>query len=646
MASRISRRAFLAGTAGATVAASSVGRLLPASATSSSATSSSAVHWGGGPGRRRTDQALDRSTRQAAAPQGTTLTGTIRPIGNGSYRHLVDGPGEPTSVRADLQAPLAGREERRVALASFVHLTDQHLIDAQSPGRVEFLDAVDPLFQSAFRPQELFTTQVATSMVARINALARGPITGRTFDAAVCTGDNVDNQQSNELGWLLTILDGGEIVPDSGALGTYQGVQDGLDRHRFVWHPEPGIDDDYKALQGFPDLEGMTERALVPFRSPGLDVPWFSVYGNHDCNIQGNAARSDAIDQIFTGDRKMVGLPPGTSAINFILQVMGDSPGVLRQLRAGTIPFRTVAPDPGRHTATVDHWIQAHLASPTGSHGFHAADVAAERLYYEFALAPGVVGLALDSTNHAGGPGGADGSIGSGQLAWLEGRLAAHSSRHLAPDGSVVRTGGDDQIVIVFSHHTASTMNSNDTDPAHPGETRTQGEGLVSVLVRYPNVIAWVNGHTHTNGVQAHPHPQGLSSGFWEITSASHVDWPQQARVIEVADNRDGTISLFGTMIEHAAEAVFDPTASDVLSLAALSRELGANDANAGPGTKTGAASDRNVELVLAAPFVDVAPPPPPTPVPTSVPAPAPAPSGVSGAIAAIPVGGVPTFTG
>ena len=376
-------------------------------------------------------------------------------------------------------------------------------------------------------------------MVQRINALARGPITGRLIDAAVCTGDNVDNQQSNELSWLLTILDGGEIVPDSGTLGTYEGVQDGLDDHRFVWHPDPGLDDDYKAFQGFPDLEGMTQRALQPFRSPGLDVPWFSVYGNHDCNIQGNAARSEAIDQIFTGDRKMVGLPSGTSAIGFILQVMGDSPSVLRRLRDGTIPFRDVTPDPGRQTATVDHWIQAHLASPTGTHGFHAADVAADRLYYEFEIAPGVVGIALDSTNHAGGPGGADGSIGSGQLAWL---------------------------------------------------------------------VAWVNGHTHTNGIQAHPHPEGLTSGFWEITSASHVDWPQQARVIELADNNDGTISLFGTMIEHAAPAVFDPTASDVLSLAALSRELGANDANAGPSAKPGAASDRNVELVLAAPFSLVSP--------------------------------------
>jgi len=632
MAPRISRRVFLAGSAASAAAASAVARLAPASASASRPRSR----------RRLVDQVLDRSVRQAAAPQGTTLSATIRPIGNGAYRRLVDGPGEPTAVRDDLQAPLAGREDRRVALASFVHLTDQHLIDAQSPGRVEFLDAVDPLFQSAFRPQELFTTQVATSMVQRINALARGPVTGRRFDAAVCTGDNVDNQQSNELGWLLTILDGGEIVPDSGNLGTYEGVQDNLDTHRFVWHPEPGMDDDYKALQGFPNLEGLTERALQPFRSPGLNVPWFSVYGNHDCNIQGNAARSEAIDQIFTGDRKMIGLPRGTSAFDFILQVMGDSPGVLRRLRAGAIPFRTVTPDPGRQTATIDHWIRAHLASPTGSHGFHAADVAADRLYYEFDISPGVVGLALDTTNHAGGPGGADGSIGSGQLAWLEDRLAAHSSRHLAPDGSVVRTGGADRMVVVFSHHTAATMTNNDRDPAHPAETRLQGPGLVSLLVRYPNVVAWVNGHTHTNGIQAHRHPQGLSGGFWEVTSASHVDWPQQARVIELADNLDGTISLFGTMIEHAAEAVFDPTASDVLSLASLSRELGANDANAGPGAKTGGASDRNVELVLAAPFADVAPPP--APVPTSLPTSVPA--GVSGAVPAVPVGGVPSFTG
>ena len=49
-------------------------------------------------------------------------------------------------------------------------------------------------------------------------------------------------------------------------------------------------------------------------------------------------------------------------------------------------------------------------------------------------------------------------------------------------------------------------------------------------------VLAYVAGHEHRNRIEAH----GLTGGggFWEIVTASHLDWPQQARVIELADKR------------------------------------------------------------------------------------------------------------
>ena len=623
MARPITRRSFLLGSAGV-AAAGSVGRWLPAPSA----------------------QALDRAWKAAVAPQGTTLTATIVPVGRGPYRRLVDGPGEPTSVRADLAAPKRGREDRRVALASIVHFTDQHLTDAQSPGRVEFLDRVDPLFGAAFRPQELLTTHVATSMVQQVNRLARGPITGRAFDATVCTGDNIDNQQLNELRWLLTVLDGGLLTPDSGRLGAYEGVQDDVDPGARWWHPEPGIADDYKAELGYPDVPGLLDRSLAPFRSPGLDVPWFSVYGNHDCNVQGNAARSNALDEVFTGDRKMTALPAGVGGIEFVLRVMFDSEGILRDLRSGAIPSRRVSADPDRRTATVDDWLDGHLTSPTGSHGYHPDDAAEGRLYYEFDLAPGVVGIGLDTTNHAGGPNGSGGSVGAGQLAWLEERLAAHHQHHLAPDGSEVRSGGGDRLVVLFSHHTSGTMDATDPDPAHPAERRILGPELVATILRYPNVVAWVNGHTHTNELAAHRRTDGPPGGFWEITTASHVDWPQQARVVEIVDNRDGTLSLFGTMIEHAAPAVVDPQATDPVGLAGLARELGANDASANPAAKAGDLLARNVELVLPSPFVDPAvAPTSTTSTPTATTAPPP-PSGGGLATPRVPVGGVPAHAG
>ena len=73
-------------------------------------------------------------------------------------------------------------------------------------------------------------------------------------------------------------------------------------------------------------------------------------------------------------------------------------------------------------------------------------------------------------------------------------------------------------------------------------------------------------------------------------------------RSIELADNRDGTLSIFGTMIDSAAPAVWDGTLDSTLALASLSRELAANDPQVDADGHRGAASDRNVELLLPVP--------------------------------------------
>ena len=77
--------------------------------------------------------------------------------------------------------------------------------------------------------------------------------------------------------------------------------------------------------------------------------------------------------------------------------------------------------------------------------------------------------------------------------------------------------------------------------PLHRG---TAGAKTVrDLFLKYPNVIAYVAGHTHDNRVDLFRKGR---TGFWQINTASHVDWPQQSRLIEVMDNRDGTLSLFG----------------------------------------------------------------------------------------------------
>lgn len=141
------------------------------------------------------------------------------------------------------------------------------------------------------------------------------------------------------------------------------------------------------------------------------------------------------------------------------------------------------------------------------------------------------------------------------------------------------------------------------TDPAHPGERRVLGDEVVALLHRYPNTIAWVNGHHHVNEVTPMPDPRGLGGGFWDINTASHIDYPEHARLIEVVDNADGTLSIFSTMIEHAAGPTTDPDDLSVLGLASISRELAANDPQSDLAARLGQPDDLNVELVLVAPF-------------------------------------------
>src|SRR4051812_39421462 len=166
--------------------------------------------------------ALARSrTRLVPSASLTTLAQTIvkgPKAGEGAkgpYHRLAFGDGEPFILRTEM-AP-ASSSPIRVA-TSFVQLTDVHLVDAQSPARVEFLDRYadgscpGDMFIAAQRPHETLTVQVLEAMVRRMRRIAVGPATGVPFRFVVSTGDNVDNEQLNELRWFIDTMDGGQLV--------------------------------------------------------------------------------------------------------------------------------------------------------------------------------------------------------------------------------------------------------------------------------------------------------------------------------------------------------------------------------------------------------------------------------------------------
>jgi hypothetical protein len=129
-------------------------------------------------------------------------------------------------------------------------------------------------------------------------------------------------------------------------------------------------------------------------------------------------------------------------------------------------------------------------------------------------------------------------------------------------------------------------------DPAHPDDKRHGGDELVAALAKHRNVAAWINGHSHKNKIVPH-------GTFWEVSTASHIDFPQLARVIELTDNHDGTISLFGTLVESSAPHRTDFTDLSQTGVAALYREFSFNAQGANPDSLTGGTGDRNVELLL-----------------------------------------------
>jgi hypothetical protein len=500
-----------------------------------------------------------RTTRNKVLAKG--------PAGAGGYRPIVATAGESYVVRTDLGTkPKKGRAKRRKPLLAFAQVSDVHLIDSESPMRLEYADGFS---SSAYRPQEFLTLHVAEAMVQGINQVKSGPVTGKPIAFTLQTGDNADNAQYNEVRWNIDILDGGPIQPDSGDHAKTESVADISDPVFYdtrYWHPEgtpEGLaDDQARSTYGFPTVPGLLAAARAPFTATGLDMPWYSVMGNHDKLVQGNN-HPDASSQDRAG---------GT--------VKEITPGVRRDVTA----------DPNRRELTTVEIVQEHFTTtgvPVG-HGYTETNVSNGTAYYTFDK--GLVRFVVMDTVNANG--GDEGALNQTQFAWLKKTLAASKGK----------------LVVVSSHHPSWSMHNPVVGDLDPGP-RVHEAQILAELLKHDNLIAWVNGHTHTNNVKPHVRTKGkgknkkVVSAFWEINTASHVDWPQQGRLIEITNNRDDTVSIFTTMLDHAAPASWDDTRLDEpLQLAALSRELAANDWQERDNNRRGARNARNVELVLRAP--------------------------------------------
>jgi 3',5'-cyclic AMP phosphodiesterase CpdA len=494
------------------------------------------------------DPLLTRRQALAGAASGAfalalgACAGGFRPAESGSTRESIwadqSGSGQLHPAvgvglvdRTELAPPAALGAE----LATLAHVTDAHVLDAESPARVTFLDRLGPPFTSTFRPQETLTAQVLDGAVRAIDAL--GP------DAVIQGGDLIDNAQANELARGLGVLRGGTVHPDSGAPG-YFGVQWAGDADPFYYRPD--ID--------APRHPGMLTTATNAFRAQGLRAPWYPVLGDHDLLVQGVLAPTALTDQIARGARAVWELPGELRLPAGIPRLTAAAPDGLASgaLMAPLIrevlsaPSVRVPADQRRRELAGDEAVGV-LSAATG------ARAASALLDYTLELGEQLLVIVLDLARREGGSGGL---VHAGQLEWLRERLDAADGRWL----------------LVCSHQ--------------PLASSAGGGELLELLDRQPRVLAVLSGHTHRNQILPRAGPRG---GYWLISTASLIDYPQQARALRVCATAAGA-ALQTWMLDHVP--------GGVAGLGDISRGLAYLDAQGGrPQGFAGGPLDRNVTL-------------------------------------------------
>ena len=530
-----------------------------------------------------------------------TITGDVA----SPFSFLGYGPGWKRVVRDDLAEPQRRRSKRRRSLLYFTQMSDFQLADEESPARVELADLSDTPFTAAWRPQEALVPQIVDQAIRSVNAMRRSSLRDRKrrrarMALAITTGDSADNQQRNEVQWVVRLLEGGPLTPNSGVDGTcgspageggrYTGVQDSDDMTDRKGYYDPDVP--AGAYGAWPRWPGLLDRAQQTFTTEGLKVPSYVSFGNHDGLAQGNQSANAAFETLATGCAKLA---------------LGD---------AALVPS-----DAGRQY--VDH-PQYRALHATGhqadAHGFGYVDQAeldasaSHASYYAFSPKRGLRFISIDTVSEGGlaGPS-AEGNIDDPQFRWLTATIGAAEKRG--------------ELVVVFGHHPIRSLNAGvpdelagpclfegayghgvnpgcDRDPRSSGPYHL-GPDLQALLLAHRNVIAFVAGHTHVHKITPFPRPGG--GGFWGIETASEVDWPIQSRLLEIFDNRDGTLSIYGTVIDHSGPVVAPPSGTDAAALdpatlAAAGRTLAFNDPQGGGESDTATPEDRNVELLLVDP--------------------------------------------
>jgi hypothetical protein len=231
-----------------------------------------------------------------------------------------------------------------------------------------------------------------------------------------------------------------------------------------------------------------------------------------------------------------------------------DGPPLSRSVNAFLIealrgPTVKVPADRRRAELSVQEVI-APLRSATGGVG------TAERLDYVHDLGERLRFVVLDLASRIGGSGG---QVVGGQVEFVQSALDGAGSR----------------FVVFVSHQTLRQS--------------AGGDSIQAVLDSSPNVVLTLAGHTHHNRINARRTDHG---GYWNIETASLIDYPQQSRALRFHETEDGGIAIETWMLDHVPGN----------HIAQISRELSFLQATGGrPGHFSGSRTDRNAVLYRGA---------------------------------------------
>ena len=522
-------------------------------------------------------------------------------------------------------------------LVRFVQFTDDHIIDddGQAVNGASALDPVYPVLESAMRLQEEYADEVLNDMITRVNEChAAYPA-----EFAVITGDSADLTTVGEARRFIDNMDGTFDQMSAFETQCVEGMPEALVEQTCTRFTGRGVADTQSVD---PDPDNLLYQLLVTRTAQQLlnaetaALTGRAADGSTDPTRQ-TATRAPGLPEILRCENGAAGCGNARLAMPWYI-AFGNHDGYLRgTLAVNPLPNEALFAS-GRHYMLqqhefIDEFFHSQPTPGPLGHGFQLAE--AERRedsngrndgYYAFNAGGGkfrmiVLNTILDGTDPrlpadlVKNPAAlSDGSLDAAQFGWLQAQLSASAAA--------------DQLVMIFSHHADLTFAEFGMFAALIPPVEVTATQLDAELASWPNVIAWVAGHTHLHRVRAFKVENGIGSngvvetpvdckgpgvctGFWQIESASLIDFPQEQRLFEIFDNHDGTGTIRAPVLTHTfekskvlAEAddrcqfyITDPTAlADGLSDGGL-------DAVCAQGQiRQGTPEDRNVELVFAMP--------------------------------------------